>query len=131
VGNDFQGDEYQLELMVADTVLGESISDKIKIKIAGPGPAPTPDEGMVTVNKADVALRESPSGSGLVLGHADKGSSFRSTGKLGDFNRIELENGRPAFVASADVSRGGGGSPSYRPQWDATPPLCRSARPPW
>ena len=129
VGNDFQGDEYQLELMVADTVLGESISDKIKIKIAGPGPAPAPDEGMVTINKADVSLRESPSGSALVLGHADKGSSFRSTGKLGDFNRIELESGRAAFVATADVARGGGGSPSYRAQWDATPPLLSVSAP--
>jgi carboxyl-terminal processing protease len=123
VGNDFQGDEYQLELMVADTVLGESISDKIKIKIAGPGAAPAPDEGMVTINKPDVALLESPSASALVLGHADKGSSFKTTGRLGDFGRIELESGRPAFVATADISRGGGGNPSYRAQWDATPPL--------
>jgi carboxyl-terminal processing protease len=129
VGNDFQGDEYQLELMVADTVLGESISDKIKIKIAGPGAAPTPDEGMVTINKADVALRESPSASGLVLGHADKGSSFKSTGKLGDFGRIELESGRPAFVASADIARGGGGTPTYRAEWDATPPLLSVSAP--
>jgi carboxyl-terminal processing protease len=129
VGNDFQGDEYQLELVVADTVLGESISDKIKIKIAGPGAAPTPDEGMVTINKADVALRESPSASGLVLGHADKGSSFKSTGKLGDFGRIELESGRPAFVASADIARGGGGTPTYRAEWDATPPLLSVSAP--
>ena len=129
VASDFQGDEYQLELMVADTVLGESISDKIKIKIAGPGSAPTPDEGMVTINKADVALRESPSESALVLGHADKGSSFKSTGKLGDFNRIDIESGRPAFVASADISRGGGGTPTYRAQWDATPPVLTVSAP--
>jgi putative carboxyl-terminal-processing protease, deltaproteobacterial len=129
VGNDFQGDEYQLELIVADTVLGESISDKIKIKIAGSGPAPAPDEGMVTANKAEVALRESPSSGALVLGYADKGSSFRSTGKLGNFNRIDLESGRPAFVAAVDVSRGGSGSPSYRLQWDATPPLLSVSAP--
>ena len=129
VGNDFQGDEYQLELIVADTVLGESISDKIKIKIAGSGPAPAPDEGMVTANKAEVALRESPSSDALVLGYADKGSSFRSTGKLGNFNRIDLESGRPAFVAAVDVSRGGSGSPSYRLQWDATPPLLSVSAP--
>jgi len=129
VGNDFQGDEYQLELMVADTVLGESISDKIKIKIAGAGSAPAPDEGLVTINKADVALRESPSGDALILGHADKGSSFRSTGKLGNFDRVELESGRPAFVANADISRGGGGTSSFRPQWDATPPLLSVSAP--
>ncbi|HEY5283759.1 MAG TPA: MXAN_5808 family serine peptidase [Polyangia bacterium] len=129
VGNDFSGDEYQLELMVADTVLGESISDKIKIKIAAPGPAPTPDDGTVTANKAGVALRESPDPGALVLGYADKGSSFHSTGKLGDYSRIDLESGRPAFVATADVARGGGGSPSYRQQWDATPPLLTVSAP--
>jgi carboxyl-terminal processing protease len=129
VGNDFQGDEYQLELMVADTILGESISDKIKIKIAPAGSAPTADDGMLTVSKPNVALRESPASGGLVLGYADQGSSFRSTGKLGDFNRIELESGRLAFVATADISRGGGGSPSYRTQWDATPPLLSVSAP--
>jgi len=81
VGNDFQGEDYQLELMVADTVLGESISDKIKIGIAPPGPAPTPDEGSITIAKANVALRESASTSGLVVGYADKNAVFRATGK--------------------------------------------------
>ncbi len=129
VGKDYAGSDYQLELVVADTVLGESISDKIKIKIAGSGPAPTPDEGMVTADRADVALRESPSANALILGYADKGSSFRGTGKLGDFERVEIESGRPAFVATADLSRGGGGSPSFHPRWDATPPLLSVSAP--
>jgi hypothetical protein len=123
VGNEFQGDEYQLELTVADTVLGESISDKIKIKIAPPGPAPSPDEGTVTATKANLALRESPENNALVLGYANRGSSFHCTGKLGDFSRVELETGRPAFVATADVSRGGSGAPTYRQAWDVTPPV--------
>jgi carboxyl-terminal processing protease len=123
VGNEFQGDEYQLELTVADTVLGESISDKIKIKIAPPGPAPSPDEGTVTATKTNLALRESPENNALVLGYANRGSSFHCTGKLGDFSRVELEPGRPAFVATADVSRGGSGAPTYRQAWDVTPPV--------
>jgi carboxyl-terminal processing protease len=123
VGNDYQGDDYQLELMVADTVLGESISDKIKIKIAPTGPAPTADEGLVTVKKDGVALRESPDKDALVLGYANPGSAFPSTGKLGGFERIDLEAGRPAFVAVTDISRGGSGKPSYRERWDATPPI--------
>jgi len=125
VGNEYQGDDYQLELMVADTVLGESISDKIKIKIAPAGPAPAADEGMVTVARNGVALRESPAADGLLLANADRGSSFRSTGKIGDFERIEMESGRLAFVAAADVTRGGGGSPTptLHPHWDATPPV--------
>jgi carboxyl-terminal processing protease len=123
VGSEYQGDDYQLELMVADTVLGESISDKIKIKIAPSGAAPTAQEGVVTVKKDGIALRESPEPDALVLGYANPGSSFPTTGKLGGFDRIELEPGRPAFVAVTDVSRGGNGKPSYRERWDATPPI--------
>jgi carboxyl-terminal processing protease len=129
VGNDFQGDEYQLELMVADTVLGESIADKIKIKIAPAGPAPAADDGMVTVAKKHVALRESPAADGLVVAYADQGSSFHGTGKIGDFERIEIESGRPAFVAATEVSRGGGGSPTFEQRWDATPPVLTVSAP--
>ena len=124
VGADFHGDEYQLELMVADTVLGESVSDKIKVKIAPPGAtAPTPDDVSLVAKRSDVPLRESPGPDALVLGYANPGSVFHGTGKLGDFYRVDIETGRQAFVAAADVSRGGGGSPSYRQKWDATPPL--------
>jgi carboxyl-terminal processing protease len=128
VGSDFQGDDYQLELMVADTVLGESISDKIKIKIAPPGPAVTPDDGTVTA-KASVPLRESPDADALIVGYANQGSGFHSTGKIGGFERIDIEPGRPAFVSVASISKGGSGSPSYRQRWDATPPVLSVTAP--
>ena len=128
VGNEFQGDEYQLELMVADTVLGESISDKIKIKIAPPGAAVAPDDGMVTA-RLGVPLRESPVPDAQVVGYANQGSVFHSTGKIGEFDRVEIEPGRPAFVSAADISRGGSGNPSYRQAWDATPPLLSVTAP--
>jgi len=124
VGKDFQGDEYQLELMVADTVLGESISDKIKVKIAPPAATPSTSEDVqLATKRPDVPLREAPESDALVLGYANPGSVFHGTEKIGDFHRIDIESGRQAFVAAADVSRGGTGSPSYREKWDATPPL--------
>jgi carboxyl-terminal processing protease len=129
VGNDFKGDEYQLELMVADTVLGESISDKIKIKIAPPGAGPVAEDASFTANRADAPLREAPAADSLVLGYANRGSVFHGTGKLGGFYRVNLEPGRQAFVAVADVTRGGTGSPSYREKWDATPPLLSVSAP--
>ncbi|MBN2575145.1 MAG: PDZ domain-containing protein [Deltaproteobacteria bacterium] len=124
VGKDFRGDEYQLELMVSDTALGESVSDKIKIKTAPPGAAaPAPDNTPLRVVRADAALREAPGADASVLGYANAGSVFSGTGKIADFYRIDLEKGRQAFIAAADVSRGGTGSPSFRQKWDATPPL--------
>jgi carboxyl-terminal processing protease len=130
VGNDFRGDEYQLELMVSDTALGEAVSDKIKVKIAPPGSAaPAPDDSPLKVVHADTSLREAPVADALVLGSADAGSVFRATGKIGDFYRIELESGRPAFVAAAAVVRGGSGSPTFHQKWDATPPLLAVTAP--
>lgn len=130
VGNEFQGDEYQLELMVSDTALGESIADKIKVKVAAPGAAaPAPEDAAVSVKRAEVPLRESPSPDALVLGNAEGGSVFHATGKLGSFYRIEIEPGRQAFVAMDDVSRGGSGSPAYRLKWDATPPVLSVSAP--
>jgi carboxyl-terminal processing protease len=128
VGSDFQGDEYQLELMVADTVLGESISDKIKVKIA---PAPltvTPDDVMITT-KGGVVLRESPAADAMVVGHANPGSVFHGTARVGDFERVEMEPGRAGFIAATDFAKGGTGSPSYTEQWDATPPVLSVTAP--
>lgn len=128
VGNDFQGDEYQLELMVGDTVLSESISDKIKVKIAPSGGQVLPDDGMISA-KAGVALRESPTADGLVVGYANPGAVFHSTGKVGDFDRIEIEPGRPAFIAATDFSRGGSGTPAFKQHWDTTPPVLTVTAP--
>jgi len=130
VGNEFQGDEYQLELMVSDSALGESISDKIKIKIAPAATSvPAPDDASVAVKRADVLLRESPGPDSSILGNAEAGSVFHSTGKVGSFYRIEIEPGRQAFVSVDDVTRGGSGTPKYRPKWDATPPLLSVSAP--
>jgi carboxyl-terminal processing protease len=128
VGNDYQGDEYQLELMVGDTVLGESISDKLKIKIAPAATAVTPDDAMIAA-KNGVALRESPTADGLVVGYANPGSVFHGTGRVGDFERIEIEPGRPAFIVGTDFSKGGTGSPAYSQRWDATPPVLSVTAP--
>jgi carboxyl-terminal processing protease len=130
VGNDFQGDDYQLELMVSDTVLGEAISDKIKVKIAvGGTPAPASADGSLAVKAAGVPLREGPSADALILGNAEAGSVFHATGKIGKFYRIDLEPGRQAFVATDDVSRSGSGNPAFRLKWDATPPVLSVSAP--
>ncbi|HXI57174.1 MAG TPA: MXAN_5808 family serine peptidase [Polyangia bacterium] len=126
---DFRGDEYQLELAVGDTTLGESVTDKIKVKIAGAGPAPEASVGTATVAREGAAVRESPIDGGLVVGRATKGSAFKVTGKLGGFTRIELDNGRSAFVSTADVSMGGTPHGSIKPEWQVTPPLLTVAAP--
>jgi carboxyl-terminal processing protease len=126
VGPDFRGDEYSLEMMVGDSVLGESVTDKIKIKVAG-SPSPVePGSGTVTISRADAVLREAPTGDALIVGKAVSGAGFKLTGRAGSFARVEIEPGRPAFVAIADIKQGGAARPStqtsFAPSWMVMPP---------
>jgi carboxyl-terminal processing protease len=130
VGSDFRGDEYQLDLVVADTVLGESVTDKIKVKLAPAGPAPATEDQPVTITRSEAALREAPADQALVVGHAPKGTVWRSTGRIGAFQRVEIESGRPAFVAAADVAPGGSVHGSFVPEWQVIPPVLTVTAPP-
>lgn len=129
IGNDFRGDEYQLELGVADTILGESLTDKIKVKVAAAGPAPAADDQSVTVNRDQAILREAPVDNALVVGRAPKGTVFHSTGHLGAYRRVEIESGRPAFVSASDVAVGGTVHGTFLPVWQVTPPVLTSSAP--
>jgi carboxyl-terminal processing protease len=157
VGTAFHGDEYQLDLAVGDITLGESVTDKIKIKIAPDGPAPTPASGVVTAIHEGAPLRESAEDSALVIGRVPKGAAFKVTGQVrsqvsgevrsatdgtansgrplakagdaGAFARVDLENGRAAFLAMSDVKEGGVARPEFVPVWQVTPPVLTVAAP--
>jgi carboxyl-terminal processing protease len=123
VGQEFKGDDYQLELAVGDSVLGESVTDKIKIKVAPSASEVSPASGNVAMKTADVQLRESPAADALVVGKAPTGAGFKVTGRSGSFYRVELENGHPAFVAANDVREGSGKAMAIQPIWQVTPPI--------
>ncbi|HXT97148.1 MAG TPA: MXAN_5808 family serine peptidase [Polyangia bacterium] len=127
---EYKGDDYQLELSVGDTTLGESVTDKIKVKIAPPGgAAPEPLTGTATVARDDVPLRETPADGALVVGRADKGTAFKVTGKLGAYTRVDVDATRSAFVASADLKSGGAVHGTFKPDWEVTPPLLTVTAP--
>jgi carboxyl-terminal processing protease len=120
---EFKGEDYQLELAVGDTVLGESVTDKIKIKIAPGGPTPETAGGTATITRDGAPLRETASENALVVGRAAKGSAFKISGKLGAFTRLDLDNGRSAFIATADLKAGGAVHGTLAPEWQVTPPV--------
>ncbi len=124
---EFKGDDYQLELMVGDTIFGESVTDKIKITLAKAGAQVQPESSWATVVRGDAPLREAPLGASLAIGKAPKGRVFKTTGKTaGGFFRVELEAGRPAFIGAADVRPGGTPTteaPPPEPVWQVTPPV--------
>jgi carboxyl-terminal processing protease len=120
---DFKGDEYALDLAVADTTLGESLTDKIKVKIAPAGPAPEALSGTATITRDDAPLREAAGDSSLVVGRAPKGTVFKTSGKLGAFTRVDVDASRSAYVATADIKAGGNVHGTLKPEWQVTPPL--------
>src|SRR3954469_25609805 len=115
---EYKGDDYQLELSVGDTTLGESVSDKIRVKIAPTGPAPEAQTGTATIVRDDVPLRETPANGSLVVGHVGKGTAFKVTGKLGAFTRVDVDATRSAFVSSADLKSGGAVHGTFKPDWE-------------
>ena len=129
VGPEFKGDDYQLELAVGDTVFGESVTDKIKIKIAPSGPAPEAGGGTATIARDDAPLRETANDGALVVGRALKGTTFKVSGNLGAFTRLDLDAGRSAFIATTDVKAGGTVHGSIVPVWEVTPPVLTVTAP--
>jgi len=157
VGPAFRGDEYQLELSVGDTILGESVTDKIKVKVAPSGATPEAATGAVTVVRDEVPLREAAGSNALVVGRAPKGAVFKVTGRVAGgrpaaggapakpgsapvsgapddpaaagFTRVEIDNGRSAFVATGDVKAGGVPHPQFKPEWQVTPPVLTVSAP--
>jgi carboxyl-terminal processing protease len=126
---DFSAEDFQLELAVGDTTLGESVTDKIKIKVAPSGPAPESQSGTATIVKDDAPLREAPSEASLVVGRAPKGSTFKVSGKLGTFTRLEVDSNRAAFISTADLRPGGAVHGTLKPEWEVTPPLLTVTAP--
>jgi carboxyl-terminal processing protease len=126
---EFHGDDYQLELAVGDTVLGESVTDKVKIKVAPDGPTPEAQTGTATVARDDAPLRETAADGALVVGRAPKGTTFKVSGKVGAFTRLDLDNARSAFIATADVKMGGTVHGTLLPEWQVTPPLLMVTAP--
>jgi carboxyl-terminal processing protease len=120
---EFKGDEYQLELSVGDTTLGESLSDKIKQKVAPAGPAPETATGTATIVRDDAPLREAGTDSALIVGRAAKGTTFKVSGKQGTFTRVDVEGTRSAFIATADLKAGGNVHGALKPEWQVTPPV--------
>jgi carboxyl-terminal processing protease len=129
VRSEYKGDDFQLELAVGDTTLGESVTDKIKVKVAPAGPTPETLSGTATVARDDVPLRETAADGALLVGRAPKGTTFKTTGRLGAYTRIDVDGTRSAFISSADLKAGGAAHGSFKPEWEVTPPVLTVTAP--
>jgi carboxyl-terminal processing protease len=124
-------DTVQVELAVGDQTLHEYINEKLKFPVVATGKVPQPATGMVSALKDHTELRSAPLGDAPVLGYANHNATFKLTGRTSDFARVEIEPGRPAFVAAAAIKPAGGAShvSTFEPMWMVSPPVLAVAQP--
>jgi hypothetical protein len=101
VAPDYHDDSFALQMDVYDQVLHEYVTDKLTFKIAGDGAVAGAASGGVTVTSDKAEVRAGAESGSQVIGFAQRGASFKLTGKYAGYYRIEIEPGRPAFLALA------------------------------
>jgi carboxyl-terminal processing protease len=115
--------EATLALSVGDRDLRESTSEKVKI----------PLQPALQINRASGGAKAGPQGASLLaspdpgarpFGRLNPGATVAILGQIGDLNKVDLGQGRFAFVAARDVTPGTGsaGSVSFEDIYIRAPP---------
>lgn len=120
---DYKPNDLKVELTVYDAILHEYVTDKLSFPVANPVQTETA-QGLVTINADKADVLASAAKDATVVGTAAKGSSFKLTGKASGFYRVELETGRPGFIAEsvATKSTGDASKVAFNPMWQVSPP---------
>jgi carboxyl-terminal processing protease len=117
-----QGDEVVLELMAYDSNLDVESRDKLHFHLH---PAITGREvhGSVGV-RAPIAIHAGADADSSLVGTARVGSSYGVLGTYGAWTKVKLNASgtRVGFLPASSVFADGGGSASYVPYWNSTPP---------
>jgi carboxyl-terminal processing protease len=116
--------EVVVELTVYDSILRESVSEKLHYPIRRNGADLVEASGAVLVSSRDVRVFEGASADSAVIASAPRGAVFKVTGRMGDWVRVALDGGRPGFVQSGLVEKSSR-SPKLAglsQTWQVTPP---------
>ncbi|MSP62375.1 MAG: peptidase S41 [Myxococcales bacterium] len=139
VASDYKDSSFALQMDVYDQVLHEYVTDKLTFNVAATGQGKSTAEsasGAVTVTAERAEVRAGAASSSPVIGHAPRGASFKVTGKYAEYYRIEIEPGRPAFLAFATAgapTQGSGGTSKtnlFTPAMQVAPPRIAIVNPP-
>ena len=116
--------ELVVELSVYDSTLRESVGEKLKYPVSVKTGGPTATRGSATVTSKNALLYEGTSTESATVGLAKRGSSFKVTGKKGEWLRVQLGKKRPAFLHQSAIRRGKQRAANNRftPIWQVTPP---------
>jgi carboxyl-terminal processing protease len=124
---DYKDDNFSLEMNVYDQVLHEGVTDKLTFPVAADNKGQAvAQNGALTVTAEKAEVRAGATPTAPVIGYVPRGSSFKVTGKYADFYRIEIEPGRPAFLAMASA---GAPSNAHTPVHQSFAPAMQVAPP--
>jgi carboxyl-terminal processing protease len=129
VKQEYKQDTFKVEMSVYDTVLHEFVTDKLSFPVASPQSL-EPSQGMVKVTQQTDVLAGAAKDA-LVVGSAAKDAVFKLTGASGGFFRVELEPGRPGYIADSAAQRATGASARtalFTPKWQVSPPILQLAQ---
>ncbi|HEU0032388.1 MAG TPA: MXAN_5808 family serine peptidase [Kofleriaceae bacterium] len=116
-----RGDELIVELMAYDAALDVQSSEKLKFKVQAPVGAQRA-AGEVTV-RAPATIRAGAADDATIVGTAPKGTTYTAVGTYGAYTKVKLNAaGKLGFVPTGALGPGGGGSATYHPVWNSTPP---------
>ena len=102
---EFDEDEAQLMLGVLDNELGTTAGQKLTIPIAADdGPVENLPSKQVVLIEAGAEVRARPGASEPVIGRFDESARLLLTARSGEFERVNLGGGRPAWVVSKTTS---------------------------
>jgi carboxyl-terminal processing protease len=104
---DFHENEAKLEASVSDEILREAAGQKLIIPIAKASDTPVETASGNVVARAGAAVLERPQAGSKVIAQVEGGAqTFPLQAKRGDFDRVDLGQGRPGWISERDL-RGG------------------------
>ncbi|MDW8246782.1 MAG: MXAN_5808 family serine peptidase [Sandaracinaceae bacterium] len=124
---DYRNESLRFEIEAGDVDVREFFTERLEIPLGAPGPAPTPLQRRVGLANGTVLL-DSPNG--RPIAHVEDGPvSLQAQAEFGNFVRVDIGNGRPAWVASAALKAPAQGG-RVRLNFEHMPPRISVAEPP-
>ncbi|HET6612216.1 MAG TPA: MXAN_5808 family serine peptidase [Kofleriaceae bacterium] len=120
---DLHEDELVMEMTVYDSVLRESVVDKLSFPVLPEAAGPKAATGRVQVTADKTPIYRGIADDSGAVAWAAKGAVFEVTGRVDGWVRIRLSEGRPGFVkADAVTTTRHRAHASLSPNWQVTPP---------
>jgi len=115
-----------VEMSVTDRKNRAGLREKLKFDYK-PAADIQAASGTLAVSKKTTAIHEGAGTHTSTVAYAKHGATFKKTGVIGDWIRVDLGGGRPGFIAKADVTDAVGATakPAITPHWQVTPPKLK------